>query len=120
VSEVKKCLSSVLKLARQGIQRNKGENPRYDEDTGMWRVCPECDEEGQWPIQIIHLDTILCGIHLLPCYGEGLLQLDLTYSNALDACDSYFINQFIDCQLFYFFTCLLSKVEKTESFCTIY
>ncbi|KAH9981400.1 hypothetical protein BGW80DRAFT_1270043 [Lactifluus volemus] len=67
----------------------------------MWRVC-------------------LCGIHLLPCYGEGLLQLDLTYSNALDACDSYFINQFIDCQLFYFFTCLLSKVEKTGSFCTIY
>jgi hypothetical protein len=34
------------------------ENPRRDEDTGMWRVCPECDEEGQRPIQIIHLDTI--------------------------------------------------------------
>jgi hypothetical protein len=66
-----------------------------DKVTGMWKLCPECDENGEHPVQVIHLDTILRGAHLLPCYGEGFLPTDLKYSDALDAWDFYFVNQFI-------------------------
>jgi hypothetical protein len=67
-----------------------------DAVTGMWKLCPEHDENGKCPVQVIHLDTILRGAHLLPCYGEGFLPTDLKYSDALDAWDYYFVNQFID------------------------
>src|ERR1700760_3052594 len=72
------------------------DNPKRDEDTNMWKLCPERDEDGRHPIQVIHLDTILRGVHLLPCYGEGFLPVELTYTDALDAWDAYFVNQFID------------------------
>lgn len=67
-----------------------------DKVTGMWKLCPEYDENGKSPVQVVHLDTILRGAHLVPCYGEGFLLTDLKYSNALDAWNYYFINQFID------------------------
>jgi hypothetical protein len=72
------------------------DDPERDEVTGMWKVCPERDEDGQCPVQVIHLDTILRGAHLLPCYGEGFLPERMTHSDALDAWDSYFVNHFID------------------------
>jgi hypothetical protein len=64
----------------------------------MWKLCPKRDKNGECPIQVIHLDTILRGAHLLPCYGEGFLPLatELKYSDALDAWDYYFVNHFID------------------------
>ena len=67
-----------------------------DKVTGMWKVRPEHDESGECPVQVIHLETILRGAHLLPCYGEGFLPSELKYSDALDAWDYYFVNQFID------------------------
>jgi hypothetical protein len=62
----------------------------------MWKLCPERDENSECPIQVIHLDTILRGAHLVPCYGGGFLPVELKYSDALDAWDYYFVNQFID------------------------
>jgi hypothetical protein len=72
------------------------DDPECDKVTGMWKMCPERDEDGQYPVQVIHLDTILRGAHLLPCYGEGFLPENLTHNDALDAWDTYFVNQFID------------------------
>ena len=72
------------------------DDPERDEITGMWKVCPERDEKGHHPVQVIHLDTILRGAHLLPCYGDGFLPEEITYNDALDAWDSYFVNHFID------------------------
>ncbi len=62
----------------------------------MWKVCPEQDENGQHLVQVIHLNTIICGAHLLPCYSEGFLPEEMTHNDALDAWDAYFVNQFID------------------------
>lgn len=72
------------------------DNPERDQDTGMWKLQPEPFVDGKLPVQVIHLDTILRGTHLLPCYGEGFLPVELKYTDALDAWDSYFVNQFID------------------------
>ena len=62
----------------------------------MWKVQHEVDENGEQPVQVIHLDTILCGARLLPCYGKGFLLVKLKYTDSLNAWDSYFVNQFID------------------------
>lgn len=72
------------------------DDPKPDEDNGMWKVCPECDENGGHPIQVILLDTILRGAHLLPCYGTGFIPVELRSNDALDCWDAYFVNQFID------------------------
>jgi hypothetical protein len=72
------------------------DNPVHDDDTNMWKVSPEHDEDGQNLVQVIYINTILHGVHLLPYYGEGFLPVDLTHNDALDVWDSYFVNQFID------------------------
>jgi hypothetical protein len=71
-------------------------DPGRDEVTGMWKVCPEQDDDGQYPVQVIHLDTILRGAHLLPCYGKGFLPEGMMHKDALDAWEMYFVNQYID------------------------
>jgi len=72
------------------------DNPEHDKETGMWKLQCEQDEDGKCPVQVIHLDTILRDAHLLPCYGEGFLPVELKHMDALDAWDFYFVNQFID------------------------
>ncbi|KAJ8489758.1 hypothetical protein ONZ45_g13445 [Pleurotus djamor] len=70
--------------------------PPRDPATGMWLVCPEIDEDGSHPLQVIHLDSILRGIHLLPCFGSGIIPEDFSYINALDAFKQYYVNHFVD------------------------
>ncbi|KAJ7572018.1 hypothetical protein C8J56DRAFT_809850 [Mycena floridula] len=66
-----------------------------DPETGMWVVAPEYQGSVQ-PVQVIHLDTIARGIHLLPVYGKGYLPEDFVYTMALDSFKSFFVNHFID------------------------
>jgi len=75
---------------------HQDDNPECDEVTRMWKLQREQSIDGQHPIQVIHLNTILHGAHLLPCYGKGFLPVELKYTNALDTWISYFVNQFID------------------------
>jgi hypothetical protein len=71
-------------------------DPSCDKETGMWKLQREQDVNGEQPTQVIHLDSILRGAHLLPCYGEGFLPIEMKYTDALDAWDAYFVNQFVD------------------------
>ncbi|KAF8240029.1 hypothetical protein L208DRAFT_891526 [Tricholoma matsutake] len=64
--------------------------------TGMWKLCPEHNETHNYPVQVIHLDTILRSTHLFPCFGEGFLPGEMKQSDALDAWDKYLVNHFID------------------------
>ena len=66
-----------------------------DPNTGMWVVKPE-GTRSRRPIQVIPLKSIARGAHLLPKYGVGLLPNSITYINALDAFQVYFVNQYID------------------------
>jgi hypothetical protein len=67
-----------------------------DIQTGMWRLLRERGVDGKCPLQVIHLDAILRGVHLLPHYGDGVLPVGLSSNDALDAWDAYLVNQFID------------------------
>jgi hypothetical protein len=41
------------------------DNPEHDKETGMWKVVPECGANDEQLVQVIHLNMILRGIHLL-------------------------------------------------------
>ena len=67
-----------------------------DPDTGMWTIQLECDRKGEPTIQVIPLETIAHGAHLLPVYGSTRLPDDFSHHDALDSFYSFFVNHFID------------------------
>jgi hypothetical protein len=70
-----------------------GDEP--DELTRMWVV--ETEHEGNTHmLEVIHLDTIVRGTHLLLLYGSAFLLEDFHYSVSLDVFKFYFVNHYID------------------------
>ncbi|TDL20259.1 hypothetical protein BD410DRAFT_815646 [Rickenella mellea] len=67
-----------------------------DEDTGMWMVQPELDEEGGRVKSVIHLDTVVRGAHLIGFYGEEYLPADINHYHTLDVFKKFYVNKFID------------------------
>ena len=57
---------------------------RPDEDTGMWIIQPDFDTNGEQELEVIHVDCILHGAHLIPVYGPGCLPSDIHYSDTID------------------------------------
>ena len=55
-----------------------------DEDTGMWIIQPDFDTNGEQELEVIHVDCILHGAHLIPVYGPGCLPSDIHYSDTID------------------------------------
>lgn len=70
-----------------------GEEP--DDVTGMWVVRPEYQGNTR-SLNVVHLESIARGAHLLPVYGTGFLPEDFHYTASLDAFRSYFVNSYID------------------------
>ena len=70
-----------------------GEEP--DINTGMWRVGPDFDADGDPLYAVIHLDTMIRAAHLI---GEPdrPLSAAITYISALDMFDSFYVNKYVD------------------------
>ncbi|KAF9530756.1 hypothetical protein CPB83DRAFT_920826 [Crepidotus variabilis] len=69
------------------------------EETGMWMV--QSDYRGQKPLlEVIHLDTILRGAHIIGAAGSDLLpdKRSLTFHMSLDAFKTFYVNKYIDHQ----------------------
>jgi hypothetical protein len=71
-----------------------------DEDTGLWVVEPEFDVNGNRVTSVIHTDTILRGMHLLPVFGDQQMPLDFHFSMTLDSFSAYYVNKYIDYHAF--------------------
>jgi hypothetical protein len=71
-----------------------GDGP--DEDTGMWIVQPEVDEDDIPVISIIHLDCVVRAAHLLGVFGNAFIPRDLHFSQSLDSFKAFYVNKFID------------------------
>lgn len=67
-----------------------------DSETGLWVVELELDRHGNPIVEVISLDTIARGAHLLPVYGEGFLPERFDFRESLDAFDAYFVNPHVD------------------------
>ncbi|KAJ7877130.1 hypothetical protein B0H13DRAFT_2235917 [Mycena leptocephala] len=65
-------------------------------DVGMWMVEPDLDNRGQRVMDIIHVDTILRGAHLIGVYGDHFLPRHFKYSDSLDSFKAFYINKYAD------------------------
>ena len=67
-----------------------------DEDTGMWIVQLDLDTNGQRELEVVHINCILRGAHLIPVYGHNCLPIDIRHTNSLDIFQAYYVNKYID------------------------
>ncbi|KAF8324638.1 hypothetical protein F5887DRAFT_1063400 [Amanita rubescens] len=64
--------------------------------TGMWIVDRDYERDGTRSMELIHIDSVIRGAHLIPVFGQGFVPMDLTYHNSLDRYDTFYVNQFAD------------------------
>ncbi|KAF8809162.1 hypothetical protein BYT27DRAFT_7255031 [Phlegmacium glaucopus] len=72
-----------------------GDGP--DDETGMWMVEPDF-QRGQQVLEVIHLDSILRGAHLIGVAGSQFLPSDplFNFSRSLDAFKTFYVNKYVD------------------------
>ena len=81
------------------IDRFKQVGQGPDPITGMWRVQPEI-VGSRHQQSIVHIDTILRNVHLIPVFGTGFIPHRVHYSNSLDIFSLYYVNKYADHHLF--------------------
>ncbi|KAF7341721.1 hypothetical protein MSAN_02070600 [Mycena sanguinolenta] len=65
-------------------------------DIGMWMVEADTDRRGRRVMDIIHVDTILRGAHLIGIYGNSSLPRHIKYSDTLDSFSKFYVNKYAD------------------------
>ncbi|KAI9461560.1 hypothetical protein BJY52DRAFT_1203368 [Lactarius psammicola] len=77
-------------------------SPLTDLDTnyGMFKIRPQTDLEGNWICSIVPVGNIRRSVHLLPKFGP-VVPAEWTSSNVLDCCDTFFVNNLTDRQIFH-------------------
>jgi hypothetical protein len=68
-----------------------GDSP--DDHTGMWIVHPD---DGESPPSIIHLDTVVRAVHLLPVFGPDRVSRTISFTDTLDTFKRFYVNKFAD------------------------
>jgi len=65
--------------------------------TGLWVVEPEFTRRGMRHMGVIHIDSIVCGAHLLPRFpSDAPVYWEINYMNVLDVYKSFYVNKYID------------------------
>ena len=62
----------------------------------MWIVKPDLAKDGTHTMSVIHIDTIFRAAHLMPVYGNDAVPRYLSFTQSLDAFNSYYVNKYID------------------------
>ncbi|KAH9016353.1 hypothetical protein EDB85DRAFT_2076211 [Lactarius pseudohatsudake] len=66
-----------------------------DPVTGMWRVQPEVTNSRRVQ-SVVHIETILRNVHLIPVFGKGFIPHNLHFSDSLDIFSMYYVNKYAD------------------------
>ena len=67
-----------------------------DEDTGMWVVAREVQDDGLPYSDFIPINTILQSCQLLPMYGTDMISSKITHMTSLDIFQVYYVNKLAD------------------------
>ncbi|KAL1753654.1 hypothetical protein FB107DRAFT_217331 [Schizophyllum commune] len=67
-----------------------------DDETGMWMVVPEYMDDGSPALEVVHIESIARGVHLIGACGSSFLPDDLHYSHSLDAFQTFYVNHYSD------------------------
>ena len=54
------------------------------------------EEDGTQSMGVIHVDSIICGAHLIPVYGKEFVPHHIKFSNSLYYYAAYYVNKFAD------------------------
>lgn len=74
---------------------------RPDRVMGMWVVKPEYTANRQRRVAaVIHLDSVVRGVHLIPVYRKQRISRTHTYSKTLDSFQRFYVNKYIDYHAF--------------------
>jgi hypothetical protein len=79
-----------------------GDQP--DEDTGMWLVCPQVNQQHQRSISVIHIDSIYWAAYLIPVYGKHCVPPQLRPHYSYDNFRLFYVNKFVDHHAFEIFS----------------
>jgi hypothetical protein len=72
-----------------------------DEDTGLWKIEPDTEDDGNPHLAVIHLDTIFRAVHLIPAYRTAeFISRTITMHSSLDSFNIFYVNRFADHHLF--------------------
>jgi hypothetical protein len=67
-----------------------------DDITGMWLTEPHIESDGPL-MDIVHLDCVIRGAHLLPAFGSSWsTPAEFHFSKTLDTFKAYYINKYAD------------------------
>lgn len=66
-----------------------------DEITGMWVVEPET-VDGNRVVGLVHIDSIVRAVHLMPVFRTTQMPRDFHFSHSLDAFTCYYVNHYAD------------------------
>ncbi|KAF9060636.1 hypothetical protein BDP27DRAFT_1236534 [Rhodocollybia butyracea] len=69
-----------------------------DSKTGLWIIRPSyLDVQQLCPhLAVIHLDSVLRGLHLIPVYGSNAIPAGLKHYSSLDIFKAFYVNRFAD------------------------
>ncbi|EMD31151.1 hypothetical protein CERSUDRAFT_100702 [Gelatoporia subvermispora B] len=67
-----------------------------DQETGMWIVEPDLNNDGIPICDIIHVESILRGAHLIGVAGRDFIPRNLRHYESLDAFQSFYVNKYAD------------------------
>jgi hypothetical protein len=65
-------------------------------DTGLWRIVPDYNSNGERMTSVIHIDSILRGAHIIRVSGLQPLPTNFTYSDSMDAFEMFYVNKYAD------------------------
>lgn len=71
-----------------------GDGP--DEVTGLWKVEPDYFEDGERMRDVVHVESLLRGAHLVPIFGKDPVPPRLKQHETLDHFQSFFVNKYAD------------------------
>ena len=63
---------------------------------------PNFDDHGYWVMSVVHIDSIVRGVHLLPIFrGDAAIPRDdINFSHTLDIFTAFYVNKYIDYHAF--------------------
>lgn len=64
--------------------------------TGMWVAKPEYHDDGDRSMGVVHLNTILRNVHLIPVFGQDTVPPDVCPENALDIYSTFYVSKYAD------------------------
>jgi hypothetical protein len=59
-------------------------------------VKPDLDHRGRRVMDIVHIDSILRGAHLIPIFGDDFVPHHFKYYSSLDSFKAFYINKYAD------------------------